>query len=281
MNRILIIGGSGFLGSTLYKELQSYFDVYATYHTQEGTYGDNQVYFPFKGETDQIGSLLDQLRPRVIISCFKAESLARVKTHERLSNYVSGHPDRRLLYLSSYKVFDGRLDYPAYENDYPYAESEEGKDHLAVERVLRLLPGDRYGILRLPPVYGLNSPRMIHLQQAIRYQATIEVFPKLVVNLTTADKVAQQVHYLINKGIYGIQHLGSTDLVHHEDLISELVDRLDIGQPRLKRVFSRNEDHFLAVLPRHHTLPRPYRITVQEVIQSSALSEEIVSGRKG
>ncbi|HPE83401.1 MAG TPA: dTDP-4-dehydrorhamnose reductase, partial [Aequorivita sp.] len=30
-NRILILGGSGFLGNALYKELLSYFDVHCTY----------------------------------------------------------------------------------------------------------------------------------------------------------------------------------------------------------------------------------------------------------
>ncbi len=53
-NKILILGASGFIGNALYKELLSYFDVYGTYASQEGLYGDNQVFYKYRVEDDAL-----------------------------------------------------------------------------------------------------------------------------------------------------------------------------------------------------------------------------------
>ena len=46
MKRILILGASGFIGNTLYKELNSYYDTFGTYFTKKG-FGQNHHFFHF------------------------------------------------------------------------------------------------------------------------------------------------------------------------------------------------------------------------------------------
>lgn len=274
--KILILGGSGFLGNTIYKELLSYFDVYGTYAHQEGIFGDNQVFFRFVAEEDEVSKLLFQIEPTVVVSAFKATPSAMEHTLNRVLEYCLA-TGAKCIYLSSVDVFDAKSKFPSYESDKPLAESPEGKFHLKMERLIQELPPKQWIIARLPLVLGVHSPTINHLKQAIRHHAEFEVFPHLVISATTNDKIAQQLHYLINRNQHGIYHLASEDVVHHEDLFEELAEKLSDNEPIFKRVFSSNEDRYLAILPKEQKLPKNYRITIAELIADCTLRDEIIS----
>jgi dTDP-4-dehydrorhamnose reductase len=86
-------------------------------------------------------------------------------------------------------------------------------------------------------------------------------------NVTLDKKVTQQVHYIINRNKNGIFHLGSTDLVHHDDFIKEIVTGLTPQHVPLKMVYTTNEDRYLAVLPKFNKLPKHLQITSQAVLE--------------
>ena len=115
-------------------------------------------------------------------------------------------------------------------------------------------------------VFGNTSPRLKEIKALLEANEPIEVFPNLIVNVTTDDRLTQQIHYLINRNKRGIFHLGSTDLVHHEDFIKEVIKRLGNYHPVLKKVFTTNDDRYLAALPKSNKLPKNLRFSYQEVI---------------
>ena len=277
MNKILILGASGFIGSSLYRELQSYFDVYGTYCSNEEEFENNQVYFRYCVEENELISLLNEVRPTVIISTLRGDYKKQFEAHEVLCDYVNGHHFCRLLFMSSVNVFDGKFELPSYENDKPLSESDYGKYKIAVERLLLEKIPAQTTILRLPMVLGIHSPRVIQLRQAIKHHATYEVYPNLTISLTTADKIAQQVHYIISKRLDGIFHLASNDMVHHEDLFREITSKMGEKTHIFKNVYRRNDDSYLAILPKKNKLPKQYRISVAEVIDDCTLNEEIIT----
>lgn len=275
-NKILILGASGFIGNSLYRELLSYFDVYGTYASQEGLFGDNQVFYKYRVEEEGLDAILAKVKPDVIISCLRGDFTSQYKAHELLVEYCLA-TNSRLLFISTVNVFDGNGTFPSYENETPCSESSYGRFKISIERLLQSLPKENRAILRLPMVLGVNSPRVFQLKQAIKHQAAFEIFPNLVISVTTADKIAQQIHYIINKKGKGIYHLASKDVVHHDDLFKEISDKISDKNPIFKNVYSSNEDRYLAILPKKNKLPKTYRITVAEVIEDSTLKEEIIT----
>lgn len=274
-NRILIVGASGFIGNSLYKELLSYFDVYGTYCEQHGIYGENQVFIHFDAEKDSLQPILEKLEPRFIISCFSASFKSQLKTHNEIIEYCSTRALSQALYISSSEVFDGQKEFPSYENDPPDTDSIDGLRRLANERLfLQDLPFQST-ILRLPMVLGVNSPLLLKLRNAIKHQTAFEVFPNHILSVTTSDKVAQQIHFIINKELTGIFHLSSSDMIHHDDLFQEIATKISDRLPAFKQVYHSNEDDYLAILPKETLLPEEYRITVNDVIDTCTLSEEI------
>lgn len=264
-NKILILGGSGFLGHALYKELCNYFRTFATYCHSDTTFNGNGQFVHYDMEEDDIVYLLEQVRPQVIISAVRGNFAAQIQAHQHLVEYVSVNPCR-LYFLSSANVFDAYRKFPSYEFDKTLSDSIYGRLKIKIENMLLRLPESKMGILRLPMVFGNTSPRIKEITGAIWKNDPIEIFPNLVMNVTNDDKVAQQLHYLINRELCGIFHLGSRDLVHHDDFIQEVVERIGDFSPIYKRVYTTNEERYLAALPKHNLLPKNLQVSYQEVI---------------
>lgn len=275
MNRILILGASGFIGSEIYKELSPYFDVQGTFHTNKDTLIDNQVMHQYNVEKDSLKPLLESIQPNYIISCLRGDFKSQYNIHQEIISYVSSVENCRLYFISAVNVFDGKTRFPAYENDHLMPESIYGKFKASIERSIRTLPTNKYTLLRLPMVLGVNSPRVNHLRYCFLHKESFEVYPNLIISITTVKKVVQQIHYLINKDLTGIYHLTSNDMIHHDELFNEIAKRLDLQDMIFKNVYNSNEDRYLAILPKKNKLPKNYRITVSEVINDITLKEEI------
>lgn len=273
--KILILGGSGFIGHHIFMELQSYFEVYGTYCNAVAEFSENNVFVRYCSEEDNLLALLEKIQPTHIISALHGDYKSQFIAHKQVCEYIHKNHYSKLLFLSSAHVFDGKYALPSYENDKPLAESRFGKYKIAVERLLLEQIPAQTSILRLPMVLGLHSPRIIQLRQSIKHHATFDVFPNLSISVTIADKIAQQIHYIISKQLEGIFHLASTDMIHHEELFREITSKLGDKMPIFKSVYRSNNDDYLAILPKKNKLPEQYTITVAEVIASCTLNEEI------
>ncbi|MEK9530684.1 MAG: sugar nucleotide-binding protein [Flavobacteriaceae bacterium] len=268
MKRILIVGGSGFLGRALYKELHPYFDVYATYCTQE-CYAKNKRYFEYDFNEDSPTELLKFIKPNVIISALRGEDEGQFIAHDLLINYAI-QQQARIIFLSSANVFDSFRHYPSYEHDKTFSESAYGKGKIKIENKLFRMPPFSWSIIRLPMVFGAGSPRFMELKNAIETQEPYEIFPNSVINVAAAYFVTQQLHYIINQDLWGVFHLGSTNLIHHDAFIEELVAGIGLNmQPRYTHVYASNIDRYIAVLPKYNCLPKHLQYTTQDVLNQT------------
>jgi dTDP-4-dehydrorhamnose reductase len=276
-NKILILGASGFIGNILYKELLPYFDVYGTYHSSNAEFDDNKIMFPFNMESDDVNSILNKVKPNYIISSLRGEFKYQLKVHKELLNYTLASIDCKLIYLSTVNVFDAKGKLPSYENDSLLADSEYGKYKANQEKAISKLPSSKYVIVRLPLVLGVNSPRIIQLKEASKHKAEFEVYPNLIISVSTANKIAQQIHYIINKDLSGIYHLSSNGMIHHSELFEEITNKLKLKNVVFKNIYTSNKDKYLAILPKHNKLPENYQITISQIIEDCVLKEEIRS----
>ncbi|MFD0861532.1 sugar nucleotide-binding protein [Sungkyunkwania multivorans] len=265
MTRVLIIGASGFIGNALYKELCAYVDTYGTYFTNK-SFVNNQHFFNFDVERDSIEDIVSKLRPTIIVSAIRGNFEAQISMHQYLCDYVKSH-HCKVIFLSSANVFDAFTNYPSYEYDKTLSESIYGRLKIKIENMLMRLPQKKWSIVRLPMVFGVKSPRVKELKLHLENNIAYEVFPNLVMNVISDYKLTQQLHYIINRDLSGIYHLGSTDLVHHHDFIEELVESLRLKKPIYKNVYTSNFDRFLAVLPKDHKLPKHLQCSYQDVLR--------------
>ena len=293
MKKVLILGGSGFIGGALYRELVGYMDTFGTYHTQTTKHDKNQKFFWYDHETEDITMLLNNLRPDLIVSAVRGNFNAQVDMHARICNWLRnpGHAGGtgkqslyafakaeteksklylpKLLFLSSANVFDAFSNYPSFEYDKTLSESVYGRLKIRIENMVMRLPLDQFCIARVPMIFGVGSPQVKELRLAMEHDAHVEIFPNVVLNCTSIQILVQQLHYIINQDIQGVVHLGSTDLVHHDDLILAICKGYTEKHVQYTNVFSSNDDRYLAVLPRDNKLPAHLLYSYDDVVTDS------------
>ncbi len=216
-------------------------------------------------EEDDIYNILDDIQPQIVISALRGNFASQIQAHQHIIEYLLNHKCK-LFFLSSANVFDAYSKYPSYENDKTLSESIYGRLKIRIENMLLRLPKEKASILRVPMVFGNTSVRVKDIKNSILNNEPIDVFPNLVMNVTNDDKLTQQIHYLINRNKSGIFHLGSTDLVHHEDFIKEIIDRIGTFNPIYKRNYTTNNERYLAVLPKTNKLPKNLQFGYQDII---------------
>lgn len=265
-HRILILGGSGYIGNALYKELGPYFRTFGTYRTPKAAFEKNKQFFQYNVEEDDVFEILEACRPSIIISAMRGDFHAQTIAHQHIVEYASQYGSK-ILFLSSANAFDAYSKYPSYELDKTLSHSIYGHFKIKIENMLLRLPKKQVAVLRLPMVFGPNCPRIQEIKKRIGEKEPVEIFPNLIMNVTMDKKVTQQVHYIINRNKYGIFHLGSTDLVHHDEFIKNLLKTIANGGVKYKHVYTTNEDRYLAVLPKFNKLPKHLQITSDTVLE--------------
>lgn len=264
-HKILVLGASGFLGGAIYNELCGYFKTYGTYNVHRNVLEKNHQFFQYNIEEDDIYEILDIVKPTIIISALRGDFSKQVIIHQHLAEYVFSKKIK-LIFLSSANVFDAYSKYPSYEQDKTLSNSIYGHFKIKIENMLLRLPKKQIVILRLPMVFGTQSPRVQEIFQNIKERIPIEVFPNLIMNVTMHSKVTQQIHYIINRNKLGVFHLGSNDLVHHDDFIKDIVKASGKANAIYKQVYTTNDERYLAVLPKYNLLPKHMQLLSQEII---------------
>ena len=266
---ILILGASGFIGNAIYRELSPFYNTLGTYYNAKG-YKNNSHFIYFNHENDNLNGILEKFNPKLIISSLRGDIYSQVEAHIYMKEHVQKH-DCRIIFISSANVFDSFRHYPSYEYDKTLSKSLYGHFKIKIENQLLNLKTGKYIILRLPMIFGLNSPRTLKIDQALKDNSPIEVFPNTVINVNSDVRLSQQIHYIINHKKTGIFHLGSVDLISHYDFIRTLVERRYNKPGFFKQVFTSNTTRYLAVLPKENKLPRHIQPSYENVLSDLTL----------
>lgn len=266
MKSILILGGSGFIGQALYKELNRYYKTYGTYYSQEHFNSNQQFHYWDVNQPKSLRQLLDQVRPKLIISALKGPFDQLRSIHKNLCAYVEAF-DCRLMWFSTVHVFDTFRHFPSYEHDKTLSESLYGRYQIKIENEVLKLPVAKRVIVRMPMIFGQNSPRIQKIDRKIYAKDFIEVFPNTVLNANSILYFRRQVHYLINHQCSGIYHLGSSNLVTHEELMKKIIERRHLQAPKFKQVFTSNALRYLALLPKQNKLPDHLYPTIEDILE--------------
>lgn len=230
MKHVLVLGASGTVGSKIFKQLSCEEDikVTGTYYSTIPEDISSMVCFSVESPND-ILSVLEQVQPDIVISSLRGDFEKQLAVHRNIAEYLVAN-NGKMIFLSTANVFDGSCDQPHYETDMRISDSEYGRFKIRCEDLLRDHMGDRAVVLRLPFVWGIDSPRL----QAVRAgceKGILEVYTKFFSNHTSDMQIVQTIQWIIKEDKEGIFHVGTSDVINYQDFIERLIAATDMKKP--------------------------------------------------
>ncbi len=265
MSKVLVLGGSGLVGGAIINEISHYhqFEVYFTYYNHPGIHSDRSFKLDLT-DPNNITHILNEVQPDIVISSLRGDFALQLTLHTAVGEYLK-RTNGVLYYFSTTNVFDGDLSRPHYEDDVPYAQSDYGQFKITCEKKITELLHENACILRIPQVWGKDSPRLRELRDCNRNGSAITVYPRLSLNTNTDVMIAKQICHLILNDLKGTFHLVSEDIINYKDLYCQLIERFGFHNIRIEEVI--DEDGCFALLSkRSKDFPEALRFHNQSVI---------------
>lgn len=173
-----------------------------------------------------------------------------------------------MYYFSTTNVFDGDSSRPHIETDIPNAESDYGKFKIECENMLKEMLDERVIILRIPTIWGKDSPRLNLIKESIKNNKVIDVYSNLVSNNLLDTQLAKQLRYIIENNLKGIFHLGSVDMMTHGQFYEQIVSKLAGGKSILRYCLYQDkvETCYFRLNSKRNEIPSSLKGTNQDII---------------
>jgi len=224
MFRILITGGSGFLGSILGKILSTKYEVYAAYLNSQPPRFGVPLQFDIR-DAEQVSRAFAAARPDCVIQAAALTKPDYCETHPQETSAVNVTGTRhivhacntrgaKLIHVSTDLVFDGKKGNYS-EDDLPEGINEYSSSKIAAEHVV-LAECPRAVILRLSVLYGPRDAvhpgflddMLAHWQKG----EAMGFFTDQYRNPTFAPQVADAVERIVvEPRVAGLFHLGGAE----------------------------------------------------------------------
>ncbi len=265
--RALLLGAAGLVGRWVTRGLEDGFDILPA----AGRHAPENGYCLPAEEPEALKEVLLREDPDVVISSIRGDYPAQIAFHRALAEWLAGRGEKRLLYMSTANVFDGRLTQPWTEADPPAPESDYGIFKRDCEAMLGRMLGDRLTVFRLAAVWSGDCPRVEQLRRHSGRGEPYPTYPGYTINVTLARQIGAYARYVLDRDLCGIFHVGTTDTVNYTAFEEMVCRALHIPPP----VFApepAEEEAFFAVLPARGEIPADLQMTVSHVL--SALKTE-------
>ncbi len=225
--RILILGASGLLGSTLSIYLEKYFDIILCSYKQK-VESSHRVYANFDvRDRDNFKSLLLKLNPDYIINCIaltdvdlceKNNKLAYDLNVEVVQNIISSCSKQcKLIHISTDYVFDGTKA-PYKEEDIPNPTCYYGKTKLEAENLIRS-SNKKYIIFRTSVLFNNSTNHNFYnwVRLSLKNKDKIKVVTDQISNPTWTWSLSEAIFKSIINNIDGLFHFAGNDILSRYD----------------------------------------------------------------
>jgi len=249
--KLLIIGGSGFLGSTLTDYVLSDYEIHVTFNKnpiQNTNIKSTQV--DLLNDRRKIIDLIKSFQPDVVVHTVAHSSVDLCETNNKIADElhvdvtqdianICSKINSKLIYISSDFVFGGQLNRKYTEEDKPNPINYYGKTKLEAEKII-LESNPKNAILRTAVIYGWHKKSRFTnwILESLSEKKIVDPFIDQYNTPTLVDDLAKSIHLIISLEISGLYHATGKTCVNRYEFAVELANSFGYDKNLIKPVTS-------------------------------------------
>jgi len=245
--RLLIIGGSGLLGSVLIDYALPKHEIFSTYNKNSILKDDvNWTQIELLDDRNKITDLIDTIRPQCVIHtaahpsvdlCEKDPEVAN-RLHVDITKDISiscKKNNSKLIYLSTDAVFGGQLDKRYIETDRSNPINHYGKTKLAAEKIILDANSDNV-VLRTAVIYGWHKKSRFTnwILEYLKDGKTVDPYIDQFNTPTLVDDLAKAILRIIDLGVSGLYHAAGKTCLNRYEFARSLADAFGYDKDLIK-----------------------------------------------
>lgn len=249
-SKLLIIGGSGLIGSTLSEYALNDYDIHATYNknpVQNTLIKSTKI--ELLDDRTKIIHLIKTMNPDVVVHTaahpsvdlceidHKITDLLHVDVTQDIAN-ICNEINAKLLYISTDAVFEGKINKKYTESDNPNPINYYGITKLAAERIILNNPNNT--ILRTAVVYGWHKKSRFTnwILGSLKEKKPVDPFTDQYNTPTLVDDLAKSTLEILRLKISGLYHAAGKTCINRYEFAMELADKFGYDKNLIKPITS-------------------------------------------
>ena len=249
--KLLIIGGSGLLGSTLIQYALNKYQIHTTYNKNEISFDSiTSTKIDLLDDRLKIINLIQDLKPDIIVHTAAHPSVDICEKNPKIADMlhvdiskdiamVCKEVNSKLIYISTDAVFEGQLNKKYVESDKPNPINYYGKTKLEAEKII-LGMNSKNVVLRTSVIYGWHKRSRFTnwILETLKEKKSIDPFIDQYNTPTLVDDIAKSILLIITLGISGLYHATGKTCINRYDFAVELANSFGYDKNLIKPITS-------------------------------------------
>ena len=200
MKKILIIGGSGFVGTKLIELKPKDISLFATFNMSVKDTTDVIWEKCDLLDSSKTKKVLEKIKPDIIINASKTlpQAIKNIVSYAKQNN-------TRFIHLSSDVIFDGQKGNYT-EEDIPNPITEYGKGKLTEENIIQKELSD-YAIIRTSYIYGKSDGQWDKRTMNLLNSKKVSAYTNMFKSPTLVDDLANEIWKISRSKYRGVFHV--------------------------------------------------------------------------
>ena len=253
-SKLLIIGGSGLVGSTLLQYASPNYSIHFTYNTNKITFDNvNSTRINLLGNQKMLIDLIKEVQPDIVVNTAAHSSVDLCETDHSIADklhvditqditQVCKDIDSKLVYISTDAVFQGELHKKYTELDQPNPINYYGKTKLQAEQIT-LNASSKNVVLRTAVIYGWNKKSRFTnwIIQTLKENHVVDPFIDQYNTPTLVDDLAKSLLGIFEKNISGMFHATGKSCLNRYEFALILASTFGLDKKLIKSVTSKEK----------------------------------------